>query len=211
MLPSASLYSLGDFHVVFYKHFRESYSFAPFVENCCENFQSFILHLESLYGDEEVMDEEIREAWCKTPFHHREATIVADSWHDTQERVQSIVSPLDENEEFQPTIFSSLVESAPNSDVDDESRVPPLEFNMDSLVLNDQGMSMGSHPELSVDQDHDCANQREEEKEEDVELTIEEETEEGERADPSLFVNNEDVEKSPVTALQYHQTQQVEQ
>ena len=70
MLPPAILYSLEDFHAVFYKHYRESYSFLPFVENCCENFQSFILHLESLYGDEEVMDEEIREAWCETPFHH---------------------------------------------------------------------------------------------------------------------------------------------
>ena len=45
----------------------------------------------------------------------------------------------------------------------------------------------------------------------DVELTMGEENKEREHTTLSLFENNEDVKKSLVSMLQYHQTQQVEQ
>jgi len=44
-----------------------------------------------------------------------------------------------------------------------------------------------------------------------VELMMGEENKEREHTDLSLFENNEDVNKSLVPVLQYHQTQQVEQ
>jgi len=49
------------------------------------------------------------------------------------------------------------------------------------------------------------------ENEEEVELTIAEESEEGEHIDLSLFENNKDIERSPVAVLQGHQTQHKEQ
>jgi len=48
------------------------------------------------------------------------------------------------------------------------------------------------------------------EQEGDVELTTAEENEEKEHAKPSLLENYEDIEKSPITTLQCHQTQHKE-
>jgi len=60
---------------VFYEHFKESYSSLLLVENCCEHFDSFIQHLENIYGVEEFMDKEIIEALYDNSFQHQEETI----------------------------------------------------------------------------------------------------------------------------------------
>jgi hypothetical protein len=82
-LPAPSLYSLKDFHIVFFENYKGSYPSLLLVQNCCDHFENFIQNLEKFYGDEEFMDEEILEALYENPFHHQ------------QEMVSSL---LDENE-----------------------------------------------------------------------------------------------------------------
>ena len=61
-LPSASLYSLMDFHSVFFQHYQRcNFSFSV-MDRCCEISKNFIKFIENLYGDEECMEEEILEA-----------------------------------------------------------------------------------------------------------------------------------------------------
>ena len=62
ILPTASLYSLKYFHSTFYENYKEIYPSLSLFENCCQvNFEKFIQHMEDGYGDEELMDEEIKE------------------------------------------------------------------------------------------------------------------------------------------------------
>ena len=56
-LPPCCIYSLVDFHMMFYENFKEEHPSLMLVKDCCKHFQGFIRHLESLYGDEELMDE----------------------------------------------------------------------------------------------------------------------------------------------------------
>ena len=61
-LLASSLYSLEYFHLTFYENYKESHSCLSLFENCCQvNFENFIQHMENDYGDEELMDEEIKE------------------------------------------------------------------------------------------------------------------------------------------------------
>ena len=58
-LPSASLYSLKDFHSVFFQNYQSSNSSFSMIDSCFEIFDNFIEFLENLYGDEEYLDDEI--------------------------------------------------------------------------------------------------------------------------------------------------------
>ena len=71
-LPPSSLYSLRDFHTMFYEHFKENYPSILLVKNCCTHVESSIKHLKNMYGDQELMDEEILEVLCETPFQHHD-------------------------------------------------------------------------------------------------------------------------------------------
>lgn len=82
-LPSASIYSLKDFHLEIFEKYRESHPYFSMVEDCCEHFEVFIQNLENYYGDEDFMDLEILEALYQNPFHHQEG---------------QVFSPLDESE-----------------------------------------------------------------------------------------------------------------
>ena len=42
------------------------------IEDCCDHFENFIQELESAYGDEEFMDDELLDALNENPFHHHE-------------------------------------------------------------------------------------------------------------------------------------------
>ena len=55
-LSPGSLYSLKDFHSVFFEIYKVSYPYLLLVEDCCKYVESFIWHMENLYGDEEFMD-----------------------------------------------------------------------------------------------------------------------------------------------------------
>jgi hypothetical protein len=81
-LPSASICSLKDFHTIFFANYRESYPLLLLVENCCEHFESFIQHLEDVYGDDVFMNDEIIEAMHENPFHHKKG-MLEDSFHDS--------------------------------------------------------------------------------------------------------------------------------
>ena len=69
-LPASSLYSLKDFHTVFFENYKGLYPCLLLVQNCCDHFENFIQNLEKFYGDEEFMDEEIMEALYENHFHH---------------------------------------------------------------------------------------------------------------------------------------------
>ena len=58
-LPSKSLYSLADFHSIFYEHFKYQYPSLLLVRDCCMHVKSFIENLEILYGDDDFMDEDL--------------------------------------------------------------------------------------------------------------------------------------------------------
>ena len=78
-LPSASLYSLKDFHSVFFQHYQSFNSSLSMIDSCFEIYDNFIEFLENLYGDEECLYDEIIE-----------------SIYDFSSQQESIVSSLDE-------------------------------------------------------------------------------------------------------------------
>ena len=71
-LPSESLYSLKDFHTVFYEHFKEQYPSLLLVQDCCMHVKGFIENLENLYGNDEFMDEELLEMLQENPLQKKE-------------------------------------------------------------------------------------------------------------------------------------------
>ena len=58
-LKPSSICSLKDFHSVFFDNCREHYPSLLLVQNCCDYFDGFIWHLESIDEDLEFMDYEI--------------------------------------------------------------------------------------------------------------------------------------------------------
>ena len=62
ILPPACIYSLKDFHSVFFDKYRETYPSLLLIEDCCDHFENFIQELESAYENEEFMDDEILDA-----------------------------------------------------------------------------------------------------------------------------------------------------
>ena len=78
-LPSSGLYSLKDFHSVFFQHYQSSNSSLSMINSCCEISENFIEFLQNLYGDEECLNDEIIE-----------------SLHDFSSQQESTVSSLDE-------------------------------------------------------------------------------------------------------------------
>jgi len=74
-LPPGSLYSLKDFHLVFFEKYKESHPSLSFIENCCDDFHDCIQNMENYYGDEEFMDDEILETLYENPFHHQEEMV----------------------------------------------------------------------------------------------------------------------------------------
>ena len=62
ILPVASLYSLEYFHSTFYENYKESHLSLSLFENCFQVvFENLMQHMEDDYGDEELMDEEMKE------------------------------------------------------------------------------------------------------------------------------------------------------
>ena len=58
-LPSKSLYSLKEFHIVFHEHFKDQCPSLLLVEVCCMYVKGFIENLENMYGDDQFMNEEL--------------------------------------------------------------------------------------------------------------------------------------------------------
>jgi hypothetical protein len=86
-LPPACIYSLKHFHSVFFEKYREAYPSLLLIEDCCDHFENFIQELESAYGDEEFMDDELLDALNENPFHHHEK--IMDSTLDDNELEQN--------------------------------------------------------------------------------------------------------------------------
>jgi hypothetical protein len=93
-LPHASLYSLEDFYSVFCKKYKESYPSIVLVENLCENIDNIFQHMGIDVDDEDLMDDEIKEALFELSSHQKEK--VETSYHNNQEN-KSVVPPLVEN------------------------------------------------------------------------------------------------------------------
>jgi len=70
--PHACIYSLKDFHLVCFEKYREAYPSFLLTKDCCDQLENFIQELESVYGDEEFMEDEILDALNENPFHHHE-------------------------------------------------------------------------------------------------------------------------------------------
>ena len=56
----------------FSKKYRETYPSFILIEDCCDHFENFIQELESAYGDQEFMDDEILDALNENHFHCHE-------------------------------------------------------------------------------------------------------------------------------------------
>jgi hypothetical protein len=82
-LPPSCIYSLKDFHSIFFEKYREAYPSFLLNEYCCDNFENFIQEMGSVYGDEKIMDDEILEALNENPFQHHE--MIMDSTLDDSE------------------------------------------------------------------------------------------------------------------------------
>jgi len=91
-LPPTSIYSLKDFHIVFFEHFKESYPSLLLVQNCCDHFKNFIQNLENVYEDDVFMDDEIIEAFHENPFHYH-GEKVEYNCHDIQQNFQQNIVP----------------------------------------------------------------------------------------------------------------------
>ena len=65
------VYSLRDFHTIFYEIYKELHPSLLLVKDCCTHFQNFIEYLEIFYEDDQFMDKEILEALHEKPFHHQ--------------------------------------------------------------------------------------------------------------------------------------------
>jgi hypothetical protein len=65
-LPSSSISSLREFHAVFIKHCKRYYSFDTFLENCCEQFESYIQQTIEMIHD--VPDERLHPVICEDSF-----------------------------------------------------------------------------------------------------------------------------------------------
>lgn len=62
ILPPPCIYSLKDFHSVFFEKYREAYPSLLLIEDFCDHFDNFIQDLESSYDDEEFVDDELFDA-----------------------------------------------------------------------------------------------------------------------------------------------------
>ena len=71
-LPNGSLYSLVDFHDVFYEMYKECHPSLLMVKDFCKHSESLIEYLENFYEDDEFMDGEILEALHDNTFHQQE-------------------------------------------------------------------------------------------------------------------------------------------
>ena len=85
-LENCSLYSLADFHDVFYDMYKECHPSLLLVKDWCKHSTSFIQYLEDCYDDDEFMDEEILEALHNNTFQHQEESITShEMWHENQQ------------------------------------------------------------------------------------------------------------------------------
>jgi hypothetical protein len=82
-LPPTCIYSLKDFHSIFFEKYRQAYPSLLLIEDCCDHFENFIQELESVYGDEEFMDDELLEDFNENLFQHHER--IMDSTLDDSE------------------------------------------------------------------------------------------------------------------------------
>ena len=61
-LPPSSLYSLKDFYSSFCENYKENYPSLEMIENFYGNFESLVLYLGIDMDDEDLMNDEIKEA-----------------------------------------------------------------------------------------------------------------------------------------------------
>ena len=70
-LPSESLCSLTDFHIVFHEHYKDQYPSLLLVQDCCTHVKGFIGDLENMYSDADLIDEELLEILYENPFQKK--------------------------------------------------------------------------------------------------------------------------------------------
>jgi hypothetical protein len=82
-LPHACIYFLKDFHSICFEKYREAYPSFVLIDDCCDLLENFIQEMESVYGDEEFMDDELLEDLNENLFQHHER--IMDSTLDDSE------------------------------------------------------------------------------------------------------------------------------
>ena len=110
-LPPAILYSLEDFYSYFCKNDKEIHPPIEMVENFYGNFESLFQYLGIDMDDEDLMNDEIKEALLE--FNYHQEKVVEASFHNNQESLQQ-------------TIVFLLNENEANRDLNVESHVLPL-------------------------------------------------------------------------------------
>ena len=61
VLPTESIYSLRDFHLVFHEHFKDKYPSLLLIQDYFTHDKGFIENLKDQWGDDWYMDEDILE------------------------------------------------------------------------------------------------------------------------------------------------------
>ena len=65
------LYSLRYFHTVFQEHLKYRYPSLLLVQYCCTYDQGFLENLKDIYGEEEMLDEQILEILHEYSFKNK--------------------------------------------------------------------------------------------------------------------------------------------
>lgn len=80
-LRASSICSLKQFHATFHDKYKERYSSLLLIQDCCDNFESFIQYLKNYYEDDDnqFMDHEILEVLEEKPFQKVEALLELSS------------------------------------------------------------------------------------------------------------------------------------
>ena len=131
-LPSASLYSLDDFYKVLCKNYKGSYPTLVLVEYFCGNFKNLFQHMGIDIDDQDLIDNDIREALFEISYPQEE--LVEASSHDNQNN-------------FQQALVSHLVVDEIDQDSDVPNNISLPEFDKDinkhshvPIFVGDEGM-----------------------------------------------------------------------
>lgn len=93
-----------------YDKYREAYPSLFLIEDCCDHFENCIQEMESSYGDEEFMDDELLDALNENPHHHDK---IMDSTLDDNKLEQN--SSKDDNDLPSYEVDSNLQQSFQSS------------------------------------------------------------------------------------------------
>lgn len=115
-LPTASIYSLKDFHMIFCKNYKQHHPALLLIESFCGRFEDLFQFIGIDIDDPDIMSDQFEEALFELSLHYSESSIVS----------------CEEEEGLEPTYFSSLTEI--NEDIQFDVCSPDVEDNIQEVA-----------------------------------------------------------------------------